>query len=153
MSETTDFLNEIVVTYKPVKLNIGKIACARSVASATRRLIGEGEIYWKEFFYVFYCNNKNDIISFKRISEGGRSSTLADLKIIFAYACKVGAQGLICIHNHPSGGLEPSANDLRLHERMKKAAELLDMNVIDSLIIAPEKGYYSIVCETAFPNL
>jgi DNA repair protein RadC len=52
------------------------------------------------------------------------------------------AAGMILVHNHPSGNLTPSAQDDSITQRIKKAAELLDMRVLDHIIVSTE-GYYS----------
>uniref|UniRef100_A0A7V1EI35 MPN domain-containing protein n=1 Tax=candidate division WOR-3 bacterium TaxID=2052148 RepID=A0A7V1EI35_UNCW3 len=52
------------------------------------------------------------------------------------------ASGLFLIHNHPSGILKPSEDDLKITERLKSAGDLMGIRIIDHIIIA-EEGYYS----------
>ena len=65
------------------------------------------------------------------------------MKLIFQYALKTNAQGLIICHNHPSGNNQPSDSDKKITQKIREAAELLDMHLMDHIIITPHDGYYS----------
>ena len=80
------------------------------------------------------------------ISLGGTAGTIADPKIIFAAAIKSNACGIILLHNHPSGNLKPSQQDLDLTRKIKAGGQILDIGVMDHLIITSE-GYFSFVDE------
>lgn len=99
-----------------------------------------------EEFHIIYLNRKSDVIKSECISRGGVAATLVDAKIVFSKAVQLLASSLILIHNHPSGGLKPSQQDLRLTEKLKKGAELLDMKVIDHLILG-DRQYFSFADE------
>jgi DNA repair protein RadC len=77
------------------------------------------------------------------ISLGGASGTVTDVKIILQYALKTNAIGIIICHNHPSGALNPSESDAKITHKIKDAAGLLDMQLLDHIIITPHEGYYS----------
>jgi len=66
--------------------------------------------------------------------------------VIFTAALKTKASGLILSHNHPSGSLTPSRNDIDITAKLKRAGELLDITVFDHLIVTPY-GYYSFADE------
>ena len=74
------------------------------------------------------------------------NGTVADPKIIFAAALKSCASGIILAHNHPSGELDPSKEDIAVTKKLKAGAELLDIKVLDHLIISKE-GFYSFADE------
>jgi DNA repair protein RadC len=95
-----------------------------------------------EQFWVMALNRSNKIIGKTCISTGGISGTVADSRLILRYALDNLASAIILCHNHPSGNLRPSSADIKLTENMKKAAELMDIQLYDHIIIT-EAGYYS----------
>lgn len=99
-----------------------------------------------EEFYVLYLNKGNRPITYKQISTGGVSGTVADIKIILKHAIELLASGICAFHNHPSGNLKPSQADIELTRKLKEAARLMDIVLIDHLIIG-EKNYYSFADE------
>ncbi|SDO65136.1 DNA repair protein RadC [Pedobacter steynii] len=88
-----------------------------------------------EEFWVLLLNRANHVISKHQISKGGLSGTVADPKVIFKIAMDHDAAYLILAHNHPSGNLKPSQEDLILTRKLITAGKLLDLNVLDHLII------------------
>ncbi|MGM0579716.1 MAG: RadC family protein [Bacteroidota bacterium] len=99
-----------------------------------------------EEFWVIMLNRANRVIRMKRISSGGISGTVADVKIIFKEAIDQMASALILAHNHPSGNRNPSNEDVRLTRKMKESGQLLDIPVLDHIIFTENK-YYSFADE------
>lgn len=99
-----------------------------------------------EEFWVIMMNRANRVIRMKRVSSGGISGTVADVKIIFKEAIDQMASALILAHNHPSGNRNPSEQDIRLTKKMKESGLLLDIPVLDHIIFAEDK-YYSFADE------
>ena len=95
-----------------------------------------------EEFYVLYLNKSNKVLTHKHVSSGGISGTVADTKIILKTAVELLASSIIAVHNHPSGNIAPSQADIELTRKLKEAAKILDVNLLDHLIIG-EKKYYS----------
>jgi DNA repair protein RadC len=95
-----------------------------------------------EEFYVLYLTRANKPITLKHISTGGITGTIADTKIILKHAVELLASSFIAFHNHPSGNLKPSQADIELTRKLKEAANLLDLVMLDHLIIG-DKNYYS----------
>ncbi len=89
----------------------------------------------QEHFHVCYLNVKNRLLGEKEISIGSLSTAPVDLKEAMKWGIRYKAHGLILIHNHPSGDPEPSGEDIRMTRRFARAAELLDMEVLDHVII------------------
>lgn len=89
-----------------------------------------------EEFYVLYLNTANSVIRLERIGKGGLSSTVADIRIILKNALLNNAAKLILAHNHPSGNLKPSEADITLTAKLKEAATLMDIKLLDHIIIA-----------------
>lgn len=89
-----------------------------------------------EVFCVFYLNQSNKIIRHEVISSGGLTGTVADIRIILKNAVLQNANKIIIAHNHPSGNLQPSAADKELTRKLKEAADVMDIKLLDHLIIA-----------------
>lgn len=99
-----------------------------------------------EIFAVLFLNRANKVNHFEIISEGGITGTVADPRIILRRALEENAVSLILCHNHPSGSLRPSRADEQLTGKLKEAALLLDIAVIDHIIVS-ETGYFSFADE------
>lgn len=95
-----------------------------------------------EEFWVIYLNNANLILKAVQISKGGITSTEVDTRIVMQEAVVLKATQIILCHNHPSGSVKPSHADILLTEKIRKAAELLDISLIDHIVIHRER-YYS----------
>jgi len=87
----------------------------------------------KEHFYLISLNSRNYSVS--EISLGTLDANLVHPREVFSEAIKSKAASVILVHNHPSGNLEPSENDLHITKILGKAGEILDIKVIDHIII------------------
>ena len=99
-----------------------------------------------EEFWLLLLNRANRVIKKHKISLGGVHGTVADPKIIFKTALEELASGIIVAHNHPSGNLTPSQQDIDLTRKLKEAGKLLEIQLLDHLIVAG-KQYYSFADE------
>ncbi|SRR5574344_269594 len=99
-----------------------------------------------EEFWTIFINRNSNILSIRKIGEGGLTSTTVDVRIIVRIALELQATGIIICHNHPSGNLKPSESDILLTQQIKKATELLNIELIDHLIIH-HNDYYSFCAE------
>lgn len=95
-----------------------------------------------EEFWIVLLNQSNKVLSTHLISTGGVSGTVADVRVIMKLAIESLASGLILSHNHPSGSVKPSEPDKRLTTKIKLAAELLNVKVLDHIIIG-DGEYFS----------
>lgn len=95
-----------------------------------------------EHFYVIFMNRANVVIKHEEISKGGITATVVDLKIILKKALLCSASSLIIMHNHPSGNLTPSKEDLLITQKLKSAAEMMDIRLLDHIIVSYQ-GVYS----------
>jgi DNA repair protein RadC len=95
-----------------------------------------------EEFWVALLNRSNRIIDRVRISQGGVSGTVTDVRLILKCALDKLASAMVLCHNHPSGNNKPSSGDIEITRKIKQAASLMDINVLDHIIIGNEK-YYS----------
>ncbi len=107
-----------------------------------------GDLPYEEF-WILLLNRSNRIIEKLKISQGGVSGTVIDIKIILKQAIEKLASSIILCHNHPSGNRKPSNSDDSITKKLKKGAELLDIQVLDHIIIA-DVEYYSYADEGKF---
>lgn len=94
-----------------------------------------------EEFWVVYLNASNRILDRVRVSQGGVTGTIVDYKLIVKRAVERLAQGILLVHNHPSGNPLPSGADNEITERVVRAAALFDMKVADHVIITAGECY------------
>jgi len=104
------------------------------------------QIELREEFNIILLNNNGRVLGIVPISTGGVSSVLVDPKLVFASALKAMASSIILAHNHPSGILKPSYQDISITKKLKSAGGFLDINVFDHLIITPF-SYFSFADE------
>ncbi len=95
-----------------------------------------------EEFWILLLKRNKELIKKVRISVGGVAGTLADARIIFKHGIDELASNIVLIHNHPSGQLSPSHEDIRLTKRLIEVGRLMEINVIDHLIYT-DAGYFS----------
>lgn len=77
-----------------------------------------------------------------KLSQGGISGTVTDVRLVMKKAIENLASGIIVCHNHPSGNHNPSESDARITQKIKEAGNIMDIQLLDHLIIS-EKDYYS----------
>jgi len=99
-----------------------------------------------EEFWLLMLNRANRILGRYKVSQGGLSGTIIDTRIILKKALDNLASSIIVCHNHPSGNKQPSDADLKITEKLKKAAEMLEIKLLDHVIIA-DKSYFSFADE------
>lgn len=99
-----------------------------------------------EEFWALYLNRSNSVIDKERISTGGVAGTVIDNKIILKHAIEKLSSSIILIHNHPSGNTQPSENDKNITNKIKHAAQYMDINILDHIIIGDTK-YFSFADE------
>ena len=95
-----------------------------------------------EEFWILLMKQNKEFIKKVKISSGGVAGTVVDPKIIFKYALEASASFLILIHNHPSGNLNPSTQDIRITRQLVDAGKAIEIGVVDHLIVT-DRGYYS----------
>lgn len=96
----------------------------------------------QEYFLVTTLDGAHNVIKTHVITIGLANRTLIHPREVFYPAVKDRAVGIIVVHNHPSGSLTPSKEDIDITGRMKKAGKVMGIDVLDHLIISKE-GFYS----------
>jgi len=124
--------------------NISKIIERKQIKSSNDifKIFGQklGDLPYEEFWMII-LNRANKIINMKRISSGGVSGTVTDIKIILKIAVEKTASGIIVCHNHPSGNIKPSNADINLTKKLKSACELVDISFLDHVIVSYDNFY------------
>ena len=95
-----------------------------------------------EEFWVLLLNQAARVIDKVRISRGGIDQTTADVRAILREALLQRATQIVLVHNHPSGNVQPSAEDRRLTQQVQQAARVMNIRVLDHLVVTDGR-YYS----------
>lgn len=97
----------------------------------------------REIFKIVLLNTANVIMEDFTISEGGLAASIVEPRAVFQKAILENAAAIICLHNHPSGNLEPSREDIRVTRQLAEAGKIMGIPVHDHLIIAG-RGFTSL---------
>jgi DNA repair protein RadC len=140
-------LSEISINYKPFTLlsSLPIIINSKDVEAHFRGVWSDKMQYIEET-YVLLLNRANKPLGFSKISIGGTTGTVVDVKVVFQTALKANASSIVLCHNHPSGNLKPSEADIRITKAIKEAGKLMEIPLADHLIITQE-GYFSFADE------
>jgi len=116
-----------------------QIKCSKDVFDLLSPLLSDLP---HEEFWILFLNRSNKVINRMKLSQGGISGTVTDVRIVMKKAIEFLASGIIVCHNHPSGNLSPSESDSRITQKIKEAGNIMDIQLLDHIIIS-EKDYYS----------
>lgn len=143
MKNSLEGVSEIEISYKPVIGSKPEVKCSSDAYLILKEYYPENQIALKEYFVVMYLNQANRVIGVQKLSIGGLTSAVADVRLLFGTALKILATGIVISHNHPSGNTKPSLQDRNLTKQLKEVGELLDIKILDHIILTPENQYYS----------
>ena len=113
----------------------------RSSEDAYRYIRSRLEKLDHEEFWVMCLSQKGAVTDMRCVSRGGMTATLVDVKVLMRSVLDAGATRIILAHNHPSGNMTPSTQDDQLTAKIKDAARLFDVPVLDHLIVGPDSFY------------
>ncbi len=105
----------------------------------------------REMLLSVMLTNKNQLIGVETVSIGSINATSMSPREVFKSAMLANAVGIILFHNHPSGELTPSNEDIQVTKLLVDAGKLLGIKVLDHLIVS-NKGYQSLSDHCEFPN-
>ena len=144
--QTIDFLHvaEVTLTYVTKVKSSERLSvnCSRDAHKIFFDSWDLSTIEHKETVKMLLLNRANKVLGITTISEGGISGSLMDVRMIYQYAIKGNASGIIIAHNHPSGNSNPSESDLKITNKIKEAGNLLDIQLLDHIIVTPERDIY-----------
>jgi DNA repair protein RadC len=112
-----------------------KIRCSNDVYDIMVGCFDERQIGIKEMFFLLCLDRANNERCISKISEGGISGTVTDVRLVFATALLSLASGIIICHNHPSGNIQASESDSRITQKLKDAGNIMDIQLMDHIII------------------
>ena len=139
---------EIQLSYRPAISNKPIILSPLDAYNLFIEFFPQETIQLQERFVVLYLNKANRALGIYPLSIGGISGTLVDVRLILSVGLKIVASSMMISHNHPSGNLQPSKQDIELTNKIKEAGKLLDITLLDHLIISPlNRDYYSMANE------
>lgn len=95
-----------------------------------------------EEFWAIFMNQSNRVLHFSQLTQGGINQSIVDIRILFKTALDHYATAIIIAHNHPSGSLKPSQEDLEITQRIREAGKMLNIQLLDHLIIT-QNSYFS----------
>jgi DNA repair protein RadC len=128
---------------KKIKSDIPKvkIGSSKDAQEYARKFYFDDLVIYESMFIIL-LNNSNNTIGWAKISQGGISGTVVDVSIIAKYAIESLAVGLIIIHNHPSGNLIPSEQDINITRKVSNTLTIFGSKLLDHIIFT-EDNYYS----------
>jgi DNA repair protein RadC len=104
----------------------------------------------REYFYILCLDVKNKIIGLNMVSMGTLNASVVHTREVFKAAILLNSASIVGVHNHPSGAVDPSGDDLNITRALVAAGKILGIPFVDHMIIGQD-GYLSIM-ET-YPEL
>jgi len=141
MKEYSNNLPEITLQLKQSTFIKVQIKSSLDAANVFRQVFEE-TIGIYESMFALYLNRANKTIGWFKISQGGLSGTVVDVRLILKTGIECLASGLIICHNHPSGNVNPSEPDIKITNKLKEGCKILDIQLLDHIILT-EDSYSS----------
>lgn len=143
MTTTIKNVSEIEISYK-TKIKKSELISITSsnIACDVLKSIWSDKIDNIKEVIILCLNKANKVLGWYKISSGGLDSSVIDVRVICQIALNTNSTGIILSHNHPSGNLNPSKEDLEITKKVKTALSTLDIQLFDHVIVTDEK-YYS----------
>ena len=137
-------INEVALYYpNPEIKEIVTIKNSNDAHNAVKSVFNELQLGVREEFVVLYLNRSNQVLGSYCGFKGGITGVVVDLRLIFSVALKCLAISIVLAHNHPSGNLTPSLEDIALTKKVKNGGEFLDIHLLDHIIINSRGEYLS----------
>lgn len=135
------YVRELKTKYKSLNTERIHINDPGKVSDFIREQIGEEN---REHFSILGINNKNMVVIYHNVSVGTATESIVHPREVFTAAILSGCSGIIITHNHPSGNLTPSKQDIEVTKRITEAGKVLGIPLIDHIIVGFDNpGYYS----------
>lgn len=135
------YVREAVLQYKRAgrfKFDCGAIRTSRDVVPILRKVLPLGP---QERFVVLACDAKMIPTAYYTAGVGGLTYCTVDPGSVFRFAITAAASSLILCHNHPSGDVQPSREDILLTSRLQEAGKLLGVSVVEHVILAEDEHF------------
>ncbi len=124
----------------------------KSPADVASMLQGEMSFLEQEEMRLVLLNTKNQVLAISRVYKGNVNTSLIKVGELFREAVRENCPALVVVHNHPSGDPTPSPEDIKVTEQIVKVGKLLDIEVLDHIIIGPQRYISLKERGLGFPN-
>lgn len=141
LSKATKLMAALEFGRRIAKSNADKYDYILSSSDAIRALRPIFDGLQHEECWVLFMTSSSRVVERLKISQGGVQATVVDNRLIFKRALELLASRILIAHNHPSGSAEPSQADVALTNRIRAAAELFEIQLIDHIIISATDSY------------
>lgn len=140
----SELLAEVTVAYKSKIAKADRISVRKSECLYKYLLSvwNEDKLEHMEEVKIIMLNRANEILGWASISSGGLNGVIMDKKVIFQHALLCNASAIVLAHNHPSGNLKPSYEDIDVTKKIVQAGLIIDIDVLDHIIMTAN-GYTS----------
>lgn len=135
-------VSEIQVSYKPEKIVEFSISDSKKSFELMLQTWEKNRIQMQEEVKLILLNRSNKVLGVYSLAMGGISGCVVDVRIILAVALKTLASAIILVHNHPSGNLKPSKEDIKITNQLKSSGDIIGITLLDHLIISKD-DYFS----------
>ena len=137
--EVAEAAVELYIRLKAKKEVTPQIVSAKDVY---RQMVGLMVNLSVEECWCVFLNQGSRVIKKQRISKGGLTSTMVDVRVVMKEALLCGAAALALVHNHPSGSTRPSREDDNLTRQVCQSCELMNIRMVDHVIVT-DSDFYS----------
>ena len=138
LAKASQILSSFELARRHLLKDTVKISCAKDILPLLTDIAAKQQ----EHFICISLNGANEVIEKRIVTIGLLDRSPVHPREVFADVIGDRAAAVIFAHNHPSGELNPSNSDLKIHEQLTEAAKILGISVLDHIIIS-KKGYYS----------
>ncbi len=130
-----------------------KITCSKDVYTIIHKIyMRQSKLHrQKEYFWVIGLNTSNHVLYVELVSIGSLNQVIIDPVEVFSFAISKKCKKIIIVHNHPSGSIEPSTEDIKLTGTIMKGGCYLNIELLDHLIIT-EHNYLSLADTGVFES-
>lgn len=126
-----------------IAVDIQDLTLIKSPQDVKNMVMEEMRYFDREHFRVLYLNRKAGLLAMEDVSVGGLHSSIVHPREVFKTAIRKSAASIILVHNHPSGDVTPSREDIEVTRRLIEAGDIVGINVLDHIIIG-ENDYCSL---------
>lgn len=139
-----NYVNEVEITYKRKNLKVPEYISGQIDAINLFYKYWTDDMDFRESCNVIYMSNNYQVLSLQRHTIGAVKYTIYDVRQIVFTALKVNATNVVIAHNHPSGNLKISKEDISVTNKLKEALKIFDITLLDSLVLT-SSSYKSII--------
>jgi DNA repair protein RadC len=131
---------EVSVRYKKthIKPKPKVIKKASDAVELARQMFNLDTMSYQEQLILMCLNSANHVIGYRVISTGSINASIIEPKMIFTIALQCCATSIILFHNHPSGNLEPSLEDIAVSKQVKEAGKIMEIRLLDHIIVTED---------------